>query len=65
MRDLHGLTKLDWKDMDILLGLGKRLAIEVKTWYKESQNHGVRNSLDNLAEVALGNGGLEDFNIGS
>ena len=65
LRDLRELTKSDWKDMEVLPGLGKRLAAEVKIWDKERQNQGFRNILDDLAHVALGNSGLQDFNIES
>ena len=65
LQDLYKLTKLDWKDIEVLSGLGKKLAAEVKIWDKERQNQDFRNILDNLAHVALDNSSLQDFNIES
>ena len=60
--NLRDLTKSDWKEMGIPLGLGKRLATEVKSWLKEYQNQSSNSSLDDLVTAALATGDLEDSN---
>lgn len=61
LQDLHDLTKSDWKEMDVPLGLGKRLAAEVKIWKRERQNHGFRNSLEDLVAIALSSSNLKNL----
>lgn len=55
LRDIHGFKKQDWLELEVLLGLGRRLSKEIKEFLTQQRVAAARSGrtgLDDLAEAA-------------